>query len=190
MRYREGVVDEDVAEFGERGDEGRIVLLLAGVEAGVLQAENVAGLHLRHGVLGGIPDAVVDKFERPLDDARHLGGHQLERIFLIASLRAAEMREQDHLGALVGDLGNRARHALDAGGIGDDAVLHRHVEVDAHQDAFALHVGMIESAERAHGSPRASSVSRHSPDNPWISVNDSGLRGCWEAHAAGIAKAV
>ena len=45
VRGGEGVVDIDVAELGERGDEGRIVLFLAGVEARVLQAEDVAGLH-------------------------------------------------------------------------------------------------------------------------------------------------
>ena len=38
VRGGEGVVDPDVAELGERGDEGRIVLLLALVEARVLQA--------------------------------------------------------------------------------------------------------------------------------------------------------
>ena len=38
----EGVVDVDVAELGERLDMGRIVLLLALVEAGVLEQEHVA----------------------------------------------------------------------------------------------------------------------------------------------------
>ena len=45
MRGREGVVDPDVAELGERRDELRIVLFLAGMEAGVLEANDVARLH-------------------------------------------------------------------------------------------------------------------------------------------------
>src|SRR5664279_3295097 len=151
VRHREGVVDENVAELGDRGDESRIVLLLAGIKACVLQADDVAVLHRRHRALSGLADAVVNEFDRPFDDVRHLGGHRLERIFLIAPLRAAEMREQDHLGALVGDLGDGVRHALDAGGVGDNTVLHRHVEVDAHQHAFALHVDVVKGAERAHG---------------------------------------
>ncbi len=150
VRHREGVVDENVAELGERGDESRIVLLLAGMEAGVLQADDVAVLHRRHRMLGGLADAVVDEFDRPLDDVRHLGGHRLERILLIASLRAAEMREQYDFGALVGDFGDGVRHALDAGGVGDHAVLDRNVEVDAHQHAFSLHVGMVEGIESRH----------------------------------------
>ena len=40
--------------------------------------------------------------------------------------------------------------ALDAGGVGDPAVLHRHVEVDAQQHALALDVGGIEGAEGGH----------------------------------------
>ena len=70
--------------------------------------------------------------------------------FRVAALRPAEMREQDDLAALVGDLGDGRRDALDAGRVGDLAVLDRHVEVDAQQDALALHVGLIERAERRH----------------------------------------
>ena len=70
--------------------------------------------------------------------ARQRGSDRLQRLLRIASLRPAEMREQDHLAALVGDLGDGRRDALDAGSVGDLAVLHRHVEVDAHQHALAL----------------------------------------------------
>jgi hypothetical protein len=41
VRHREGVVDEDVAERGELRDEIGIVALLARMEAGVLQAQDV-----------------------------------------------------------------------------------------------------------------------------------------------------
>ena len=148
MRGRERVVDPDVAELGQRGDEGRIVLFFAGMEAGVFETQNVAGLHGGDRALGRLADAVVGEFHRALDDARDLGGDRLERLFRVAPLRPAEMREQDDLAALVGDFGDRRRRALDAGGVGDDAVLHRHVEVDAHQDAFALHVDVVERAKR------------------------------------------
>ena len=62
VRGREGVVDADVAELGERGDESRIVLLLAGMKAGVLQAEDVAVLHRRDRAFGDLADAVVGEF--------------------------------------------------------------------------------------------------------------------------------
>ncbi len=80
----------------------------------------------------------------------------LSEFFAIAPLRAAEMRQQNHLAALVGDLGDRRRHAFDAGCVGDDAVFHRHVEIGAHQHALSLHVGVVEGAKRAHGCPSTS----------------------------------
>ena len=89
MRGREGVVDADVAELGERGDESRIVLLLAGVKAGVLQAEDVAvASSPRPRARPASPMQSSANVDRPLDDVRDLGGHRLERILRIAPLRA------------------------------------------------------------------------------------------------------
>ena len=57
------------------------------------------------------------------------------------------MREQDHLAALGGNLGDGGSDAFEAGGVGDAAVVGGNVEVDAEQHAFALHVDVIEGAE-------------------------------------------
>ena len=64
VRGRERVVDPDVAELGQFRDEGRIVLLFLFVEAGVLQAEDVAVLHRRDGLGRGLADAVVGEGDR------------------------------------------------------------------------------------------------------------------------------
>ena len=80
-----------------------IVLFLAGMKARVLQAENVARVHGGDRALGGLADAVVDELDRPLDGVGDFGGDRLERVFGVAALRPAEMRQQDHLGALVGE---------------------------------------------------------------------------------------
>ena len=115
MRDGKCIVDIKVAEARQRGDEIGIVRRFAVVEAGILQAENVAGPHDGHGPLGDLADAVLGKGDRPADDARGGGGDRLERILGVALLRAAEMREQDHFAAFVGDLGDGRRHRLDAG---------------------------------------------------------------------------
>ena len=115
VRDRECIVDVDVAEPRQRGDEIGIVLRFAVVEAGILQTENVAGLHRGHGLFGDLADAVLGKRDRPADDARGRGGDRLQRVLGIAPLRAAEMREQDHFAALVGDLRYGRRHRFDAG---------------------------------------------------------------------------
>ena len=69
------------------------------------------------------------------------------------------MGQQDHLPALVGDLVDGRQDALDAGRIGDPAVLHRHVEIDAHEDALSLDVGLVEGAEGCHRSSGSRQIS-------------------------------
>jgi hypothetical protein len=57
------------------------------------------------------------------------------------------MREQDNLTALFGYFGDGRRDALKPRRVGDAAVLHGHVDVDAQQHALALHVDVIEGTE-------------------------------------------
>jgi hypothetical protein len=156
VRGRERVVDPDVAELGEFGNEGRIVLLFLFMEAGVFQAQNIAVLHRSHGLGRGLADAVFGEGDRLHDDLRQRFGDGLQRILGIASLRPAEMRKQDDLAALVGNFGDGRRDALKPGRVGDAAVLHGHVEVDAQQYALGLYVDVIEGAEFVHASLSAS----------------------------------
>ena len=65
------------------------------------------GFIARDGALGRLADAVVGESDRPLDDARDLGGDRFQRMLGIAALRPAEMGKQDNLAALVGELGDR-----------------------------------------------------------------------------------
>src|SRR4051812_25751035 len=58
------------------------------------------------------------------------------------------MREQDHLAALGGDFRDGRRDTFDARCVGDLAVLHRHVEVDAKEHALAGEIRLIECFER------------------------------------------
>ena len=150
MRRREGVVDVDIAELRELLDERRIVLFLFLVEAGVLQQQHVAVLHRGDSLFGSLADAVVREADVLLEDVRDLMRDGLERLLRVAALRTAEVREQDHLAALVGDFLDGRHDALDARRIGDLAILHRHVEVDAHQHALAGDISGIEGAEAGH----------------------------------------
>src|SRR5262249_14305481 len=162
VRRREGVVDEDVAERGQLRDEGGIVAFLARVEAGVLQAQDVARLHGIHRGRRPFADAILRERDRPLEDVRDHRRERLGRLWRGGPFRASERGEQDHLAALVGNLPDGGSHALDAGRIRDLAVLDRHVEIDAHEYAFAPHVGLIEGAEHISGL-RAWSCERKPP---------------------------
>ncbi len=115
MRGREGVIDEDVAERREFFREFLVVLFLAGMKAGVFQTKNVAVFHRGNRGLGFRADAVFGEGDGPFDDARHFGGHRAQRLFRVRSLGAAEMRQQNHLAALIGKLGDGRRDFLDTG---------------------------------------------------------------------------
>ncbi len=114
--------------------------LLFLVEAGVLKHHDVAGLH-------GLDDVVgVGAVGREGDGlAEHLGevfGDRLEaEIGLVALFGGtAEVAHEDEAAALFEDVLDGGQGALDAGVVFDDAFLDGHVEVDAHDDAFAFEI--------------------------------------------------
>ena len=145
----EGVVHVYVAELGELFDKGRIVLFLALMEAGVLQQQHVAVVHFGDCRGRSLADAVGAEGDRAVDDVRDRRGDGFQRIGLVRpALGPAEMRQQNDLAALVRDLRDGRRDALDARRIGHAPVLRRHVEVDAEEDAFSRDIGVVEGAER------------------------------------------
>ena len=145
----EGVIDVDVAKLGELGDMGRIVLLLALVEPGVLEQEHIAVLHFGDRIGSRLADAVGAEGDRPLDDVGYRRGDGLQRIgFVRFALGTAEMGKKNDLAALAGDLLDSRRDAFDAGRIRYTAVFGRNVEVDAQENALAGNLGAVERAER------------------------------------------
>src|SRR5262249_7534931 len=93
VRGRERVIDPDVAQFREGCDERGIVFLFARVKTGVLEAEDVAGLHRGDRVFGRLANTVVGELYTPLDDASHFGGDWPQGLLWISLLRPAEMRK-------------------------------------------------------------------------------------------------
>ena len=151
MRGAERVVDEDVAEFGDLLREGRIVLLFAGMEARVLQKKDIAVLQLRDGRFRDVADAIVRERDRTPNGLRQRRRDRLQRHGRHdLALRPVEVGQHDHARALFRQLADRGRLAVDAQRVGDLAVLHRHVQVGADEDALSLHVQVIECAECRH----------------------------------------
>src|SRR4029453_9219833 len=65
VRNRKGVVDVIVAERRHAFRQFRVVLLLAGMEAGVFEDAYRSGQHDRHGTLGLWARAILDEAHRP-----------------------------------------------------------------------------------------------------------------------------
>lgn len=150
-----GVVDEDVAIGGELFGEGRVVLLLGLVEAGVFEQQHVAVAHGGDGARGLVADAVGCEADRAAEHLRGRRGDRLKREFRRRSvLWSAEMGKQDDLSALAGKLGDGRRDALDTGGVGDLAVGDGNVEVDAHQHALTIDIAdVVQCLEAGHAVP-------------------------------------
>ena len=141
----EAVTDENVAQrsvfFGKR----RVVFLFAFVEAAVFQHDDVTGGDLR-----GFVEVVFDERDVFAKQVAEIGGHRGERegFVVFAFGRAAQVRHDHHGAAVVKDVADGRQGGLDAGVAGDFAVFERDVEVEPHQDAFAVDVDF---AEFAHG---------------------------------------
>jgi len=61
MRGGKGIVDENVAEFGQGLDEGRIVLRLCGMKSRIFKHEDIALAHCRDRALCNLPHAIEAK---------------------------------------------------------------------------------------------------------------------------------
>ena len=100
MRGRKGVVDVDVAVLRQLGGEFGCVLLLALVEAGVLEDDEIAGLERLDGGGGGGTDAIGCEGHGALHEAGELGGDRGKRILLVrACLGATEVGEHGNASA-------------------------------------------------------------------------------------------
>ena len=150
------VVDVDVAIGGKLSGEGRVVLFLALVEAGVFEQQDVAVLHGGNGAGGLVADAVGGKGDRaadaPRDVAAAIGAS--ESAGSGPSLGRPKWASRMTLAPLPDEFEDGRGDALDAGGVGDLAVGHRHVEVDADQHPLAADVADgVECPEAGHGVP-------------------------------------
>ena len=64
---------------------------------------------------------------------------------------AAHVRHDDDAGAPVQQIVEGRQGLFHAAGLGDLAVLHRHVEIGAHQHPFSGDVEIVDGLEGAHG---------------------------------------
>ena len=152
VRRGERVVDEDVGQLRQGGGEGRVVLFLLGMEAGVLQHQHIARAPCARPPAR--PAMPMQSSAKRTALAQHLAqsrGHRRQRHLRHAlALRAIEMAADDDLRALADQFADGRRQPLDPRQVGDLAVADRHIEVGPQQHALAGDVEVVECAE-GHG---------------------------------------
>ena len=143
----EGVGHIEVGHVGHGLGQGGVVLGLAGLEAGVLQQHDLAGLEGGGLGLGVGAHHVVGHDDRLVQQLAQADGHRLQaQLGLYLALGLAHVGAGDHRGPLVQQILDGGQGGADALVIGDDAAAvlgHGHVEIAAQQDLFALHVHVL-----------------------------------------------
>ncbi len=166
VRGPEGVVHVELAEGGEPVGEGGVVLLLAGLEAEVLEQEHLPLAEVAGRPLRLVPDDVVDEADVTAEMPGEDGDDRRERVPVVPpALGAAEVGTGDDLGAVLDEPPERGHRGAHPQVVGDVAVVVQgDVEVVADQDPPAADVGPVDGAELHYESlpptSRARSTSR------------------------------
>ena len=147
VRGAESVIDVNIHPVGQLHGERVIALFLGVMETQILQHQHLARLHFRLHVVDGFT-YTVERHENHVAVQQLLQaiGDRLQAEPRISpALRPAEMRRQNHCRAFVQQMLDRGQSRLDAGVVGDLLIfIQRHVEIDAHKDALAFHVDVVQ----------------------------------------------
>ncbi len=122
------------------------------MKARVLENEHVAVFHGGDRRNGLLADAIGSESNLPADETCECGSDRLQRHRRHdLAARAIKVRQHNDARTLIGELDDRRSLALDAQRVRDLAVLHRNIEVRAHQQALSLHVLFVQIVKRAVG---------------------------------------
>jgi hypothetical protein len=144
MRGSEGIVDVHVSQFGERPAKGSDLrwgcplAFFFGVVPKILEQNDATRSQIGASTLNVGANAVREKTHLEPELLVQYSRDGLEGILGVGlAIWTPQVAHQDHRCALVERVLDGGQCCVDASGIGDLAVLHRHVEVDANERALA-----------------------------------------------------
>ena len=146
MSGAEGIENEDVAIGSELlGDLG-IVLLLTLVKTDVLENEDLARLDGGDSLSSLLAVGVGDKGNVETRELSEFLGDGLEgQLGLEAgALGTAEVAHEDDASVVLNEIVDGGQGSLDAGGVANDAILDRHVKVNADENALAVDIDVAD----------------------------------------------
>ncbi len=150
MRRSERVVDVHVRQIRQRLREVRIVGFFLRMEPQVLEQDRRRSGCRGHDVCRRRTDAVGRERHRTVEELRQVFRHRLQaELRLRLALRPAEMRGEDHRGALLERVGDRRQRRAYPRVVGDARAVERHVEVDANEHAPPLE-GEVTNRAQSH----------------------------------------
>ena len=159
MRGAERVVDVNVAQRCDLAGEGLVVLLLALVDAAVLEQHHLARLHVH------AADPVAPERHLAPEQFAQAPGDGGERILRpeLAFLGPPQVRGDHHRGAFLQREADARQRGADARVVGDGAgLVLRHIEIGADEDPLAAQLKLGHALE-AHDVTSRSSAPRRRP---------------------------
>ena len=152
VRGAERIVDVRVGELGQPTGERRIVRLLSGLEAEVLQKDDLVGWQLVRG--GGVErrDGAIEELRQPDADGPET------QVVARLPLRPAEVRGEHERRSAVQQLVKGRERGADAQVVGDRTVVQRDVEVHADEDTPVGDVAEIVERSKRHSDDATSST--------------------------------
>ena len=146
MDGTEGVGDIQLSHVGQFLGHSGVVLLLAGIEAQVLQQHDLAALEGCGLSLGILAHDIGSENHLAAQQLAQTLGHDSQRELLLPlTLGLAQVGAGDNGSTVVQQVLDGGQGGHDAVFIGDDTVLQRHVEIATHQYALAGHVQVFYS---------------------------------------------
>ena len=146
MRRSERVVDVHVSKGCQPLCERRIVRLLAGLEADVLQHGHVAVAQCIDNAPGVVANHVVRHRHRCAEQLAEPRRHRRHPQRVVdAPLGTAQVRDHDHPRAAIAQCGDGGQRGPDAPVVDHAPVAHGNVEVLAEQHGAPADVGVVQS---------------------------------------------
>ena len=157
VRGAEGVVHVDLGVGGERAAEGVVVVLLAGVEAQVLQHRHLPVAQVGHHLARPVAHRLVGEDDVAAEQGGEARGGRLQRVRRVGiAVGTAQVRGEDHPRVVIDEVGDGGHRGGDARVVGHAARGgERHVEVDAHEHPLALHGQVGDGADPREIEPAA-----------------------------------
>ena len=146
VRGAKGIVHIDLGQRGEVGGEDLVSLLLCLVEAEVFEEADAAFGQVADDLLGAIADALFGEDDFGVEELGEVDRDGLERELGVVALGPSKVASEDDAGPLLTQVVDGGEGRGDAGVIGDDAILHRDVEVDPDEDDAAVDINLLERA--------------------------------------------
>ena len=149
MGSAERVIDVGVTELGELLAKRGVVFLLALVEAQVLEQEHVPLAKRRRLLLRILAHRVFCERDRLAEKLRQAQGGWAERELLLEALarRTTEVAHENDARAVADKLLDGRQRRFDARVVGHDAVGYGNVEINAHENALATRIKLVDGLD-------------------------------------------